>query len=139
MKTLEKFEIYDGNKQIDKRYKLVRVSRWIEVKENYNPNKRNALWDYVTDGCGYAPYSEHFNPKEGLYLDYFRWNGRNYAIGQFMVFGSIWDNIGHHVGYTENGEDHYITGFDSHELFNPILIEVDEYCQHVRVYEEVAI
>lgn len=139
MKTLQKFEIYDGKKQIDNRFNLVRVSRWIKIRQNYNPNKRNSLWDYVTDENGCHPYQDRFDPENGLSLDYFTWNGRNYAISQFMVFGAAWDCIGHFVGYIENGEDHYIQGFDSHDLFNPILVEVDEYGENVRIYEEKAV
>jgi hypothetical protein len=107
------------------------------VKQNYTPNKTNSLWDYVMDENGYKPYQDNFNPENGLFLDYFVWNGRTYALDQFLRFDSIADIIGHSTGYIENGEKHFLAGYDSHEIFNPVLIELDEYCEHVRIYEEI--
>lgn len=115
---------------------IKRLSRWIEIKHNYNPSKRNSLWDYVTDGYGYHPYDDRFNPDEndGLFLDYFTWNGSTWALDQFLALGSVWWG-GAPIEYTENGEIHYISGVDGDNYFNPIYIEFDEYCEHVRVYE----
>ena len=104
MKTLQKFDIYDGKEHIDNDHCFVRVSRWIKVKQNYSPNKNNKLWDYVVDSFGRHPYQENFDTSDGLYLDYFTHNGRNYALGQFYSFGSIADSIGHFAGYYENGK-----------------------------------
>lgn len=142
MKELQKFDIYPGAnynpvETIDTKYNYVRVSRWIKVKQNYNPRKNNRLWDYVTDENGYKPHNDNFNPENGLYLDYFRFNGRTYAIEQFFAFGSIADTIGHASGYIENGEKHYLQGFDNENIYNPIFIELDEYGENVRIYEEV--
>lgn len=137
MKDLVKYEIYDGKGAIDEKHGLRRVSRWISIKHNYNPNRNNALYDYVMDEYGYKPYSDNFNPANGLYLDYFIFNGRNYAIEQFTAIGCIWDCIGHAIGYIENGETHYLSAFDSENYFNPLFIELDEYGERVRVYEEI--
>lgn len=64
-----------------------RISRWITVKTNYHPAKNNCLWEYVTDGNGYKPYQAEFNPENGLYLDYFTFNGKNYAVEVFYHSG----------------------------------------------------
>lgn len=142
MKTLQKFDIYPGAncnpvETIDNSHNYKRVSRWIEIKHNYTPNSRNALWDYVTDENGYHPYQDNFNPDNGLYLDYFKWNGRTYAVEQFAAFGSVMDCIGHSTGYVENGEKHYLSGYDMDNYYNPVMIELDEYGERCRVYIEV--
>ena len=135
MKRLTSFSIYDG-KECENDYSYIRKSRWIKIKTNYKPSKRNALWDYVTDGSGYHPYQDQFNPAEGLYLDYFTYNGRNYSIDQFMRIGCAFDCMGRYLGYYENGDKHYLAGYDSADYFNPIFIELDEYGENVRIYEE---
>ena len=138
MKELRSFDIYDG-KEHERDYNFCRVSRWIKVKQNYRPNKRNSLWDYVTDGAGYNTYSDNFNPEKnnGLFLDYFTFRGKNYALEQFIAIGCIWDNIGHSAGYYEHGEKHFISAYDRDSYYNPLYIELDECGEIVRVYEEV--
>ena len=108
-----------------------RISRWIKIRQNYSPNKRNPLWYYVTDGNGYREGEEKFNIDSGLFLDYFVWNGRKWAIGQFLhlSYPMMWED--------ENGKICWISGYDSEDYYNPILIELDENCEMVRVYEEV--
>lgn len=114
---------------------LIRRSRWIKVCRNYNPNKRNALWYYVTDGNGYREGQTNFDPSSGLYLDYFRWNGRNWALEQFYRLGGIMG--GAPIFFEdEDGKTSYIAGYDSENYYNPILIEVDDCGEYVRVYEE---
>lgn len=108
---------------------IKRVSRWIEIKHNYSPNKRNSLFYYATDENGYRDGQNAFNPANGLYLDYFKWNGRTWAIEQFMRFD-------YPIFYEENSKLHYLAGYDSENYYNPILIEIDEYGERVRVYEE---
>ena len=111
--------------------KIRRISRWIAIKHNYSPNRGNSLWYYVMDGSGYREGNPNFNPHDGLYLDYFRWNGRNWAIEQFyrMDYPEFWED--------EDGKLNWLSGYDSENYYNPILIEIDEYCENVRVYEEV--
>ena len=114
-----------------------RVSRWIEVKHNYTPNKCNSLWDYVTDENGYKPYQDNFNPENGLFLDYFRWNGKTWAVEQFWCLGNPF-----YVPVTYSYEDKegklfFLSGVDTENIFNPIYVEFDEYHERVRVYEKV--
>lgn len=109
---------------------IKRVSRWIEIKHNYSPNKRNSLFYYATDENGYRDGQNAFNPANGLYLDYFKWNGRTWAIEQFM-------RLDYPIFYNDsNGKLGVISAYDSENYYNPILIELDEYGEHVRVYEE---
>ena len=114
---------------------IYRLSRWIRIQRNYNPNKRNRLYYYAMDGNGYREGQNGFDPKNGLYIDFFHWNGRTYAIEQFIMLGSIW------CPYTctfndKDGKMHYLSGYDSENYFDPILIELDEYGEYVRVYTE---
>lgn len=115
-----------------------RISRWIEIKHNYNPSKRNSLWDYVSDENGYRPHSDSFNPENGLSLDYFRFRGRTFAVEQFYVLGGVWVG-GTPIFYNDkDGKLGYISTVDMDgNMFHPIYGEWDEYCEHVRLYEEV--
>lgn len=114
---------------------LIRRSRWIKVRQNYRPNRRNSLWYYVTDGNGYREGQSNYDPSSGLFLDYFVWNGRKWAIGQF---NSASGTMGIPPIYFENddGKTSFIAGYDSENYYNPILIEIDDCGEHVRVYEE---
>lgn len=111
--------------------KIYRCSRWIKIKHNYNPNKRNSLYYYTVDGYGYREGTENYNPIEhdGKYIDYFCWNGRKWAVEQFL-------KLDYPIFYEENDKLCYLSGYDSEEYYNPILIECDEYYEHVRVYTE---
>lgn len=109
--------------------KIYRVSRWIKIQHNYNVGKHNSLYYYATDENGYRDGQTSFDPKNGLYLDYFRWNGRTWAIEQFL-------RLSFPIFFEENGKTQYIAGYDSENYYNPILIEIDEYGEYVRIYEE---
>lgn len=120
----------------DKKHKITRVSRWITIKQAYNISKRNGLFEFCTDENGYKPGETNFNPENGTYLDYFRFNGRNYAIEQFVGIGSI-ACPGTPYEFTDtDGETHTIRAVDFWgDLFNPYYIELDSYGERVRVYE----
>lgn len=107
--------------------KIYRVSRWIRIKYNYNVSKRNRLYYYATDENGYTEGSANFNPN-GLFLDYFTFHGKNYAINQFF-------RLDYPIFFEENGKTTYLAGYDSENYYNPILIEIDEYGEYVRIYE----
>lgn len=114
-----------------------RVSGWIRIKTNYNPTERNSLWYYVQDENGCNPNQYAFNPENGLFLDYFTFRGKNYALDQFMALNNTFWNP---VGYTyinEGGKTVSLAGVDSENYFNPIYIEIDPCGERVRVYEEV--
>lgn len=114
---------------------IVRLSRWLKIHKNWHPNRRNELWPYVRDLDGYAEGQRGFNPSGGLYVDYFVWKGKKWAIERFIALGGPWG--GPPVMFEdENGKKSYIAGYDSENYHNPILIETDECYEHVRVYEE---
>lgn len=116
--------------------KLERISRWITIKHAYNVSKKNALAYYAKDENGYKEGQTNFNPENGLYLDYFHFNGKNYAIEQFISNSPMWSN-GTQFFTDTDGKLTYIAGYDSENYYNPILIELDEYGEHVRIYKEV--
>ena len=134
MKELKTFSVWNGETK-ENDYTVERVSRWIKIQEAYNVTPRHSLYDYSSDEYGYNPQNDKFNPENGTSVYYFVWNGRKYALDQFIRFGSFME-LGHYYGYVENGEKHYFSGYDSETIFNSMLIEIDEYCEHVRVYFE---
>ena len=109
---------------------IVRISRWIKIRQNYNVSKRNSLYYYATDENGYREGQTNYNPENGLYLDYFKFNGRTYAIEHFyrMDYPIFFEN--------EDGKTSYIAGYDGENYYNPFLIEIDECGENVRLYEE---
>lgn len=114
-----------------------KLSRWIEIKYNLNPNKRNRLWYYVTDENGYRPSQDEFNPKDYLELIYFRFKGRNYALNQFYRIGSM-VVAGKPHEYTDRQGTHVICAVDLEgDLYHPLYIEVNTTGEAVCVYEEV--
>lgn len=119
----------NGNKK-----DFYRVSRWIKVRTNYNVSKRNRLYEFAMDENGCKPNDANFNPDNGLFLDYFTFNGRNYATEQFYLLDCMW--IGEQYTYTENKEKHSLSAVDMFgNLYNPVYVEFDAFCERVRVYE----
>lgn len=116
-----------------------RVSRWIKVRENYNPSKRNSLFDYVQDGYGYNPYNENYDPENngGAFLTYFRFGGRNYATEQFLALGNPFYNPVTYSYTDDHDKTCFLSGVDGDNYYNPYYVEFDEYMEYVRVYEEV--
>lgn len=121
---------------IDGKHRLTRLSRWITIRSNYNVGKHNSLYDFATDGVGYHPYQDEYNPEDGTYLDYFRFNGRTYAIGQFVALGSMWIGGEPYRFVDTDGTETTVGAVDFHGcLYDPIYIELDTYGERVRVYE----
>lgn len=121
---------HDGNK-------IERISRWIKIR-NLPVTKRHRLWGYATDGNGYHPYSEKFDPSTGVFLDFFTFNGTQFALEQFLSTSSAWAGDWNPF-YSENDVDDYVilSGFEAENYFTPLLIELDTICEAVRVYREV--
>ena len=121
---------------VDGKNTITRLSRWIQVKQNYNVNKRNSLYEFSTDENGYKPGQSKYNPDNGTYLDYFRFNGRNYAIDQFIALGSVWCGGAPYEFTDTDGKSTFIHAVDFYgDSFNPLYIELDEYGERVRVYK----
>ena len=118
--------------------KWERVSRWITLKTNSRPNKRNALWDYACDAYGYHPYQSKFDPSKGLYLDYFRYKGRTYALDQFCALGSVWVGGFPAMYMNEDGKLGVIGAVDMDEMFFPMYMEMEENSDRIRLYRRVS-
>lgn len=119
----------------DKQNRVKRVSRWIQIKQNYNVSKRNRLFEFSTDENGYTPAQENYNPENGTFLDYFRFGGRNYAINQFIALGSVWCGGAPYEFTDTDGKSTFIHAVDFYgDLYNPLYIELDESGERVRVY-----
>ena len=134
MKNIKITETWQNGEKTEKT--LRRLSRWIAIQQACDITPKHSLYDFCTDGNGYNPYSEKFNPENGTYLDYFRFNGKKYALADFCRLGSFMLPF----SYTWEEKDglHFISGSEmSGNIFKPLLIEVDAYCEKVRVYEEV--
>ena len=121
---------------VDGKNTVTRLSRWIQVKQNYNVDKRNSLYEFSTDENGYKPGHSEYNPANGTYLDYFHFNGHNYAIEQFIALGSVWCG-GAPYEFTDTDEKStFIHAVDFYgDLYKPLYIELDESGERVRVYK----
>lgn len=106
---------------------IARVSRYIKIRTDY-VTSRHSLYDY-------ADSSSEEDGKR--LLDYFIYHGKKYALNQFMRLGSM--IIPEVYQFEENGKTQFLSGVDSENYYNPLLIEVDEYGESVRIYEEIAV
>lgn len=99
---------------------LKKVSRWISVK-GLEVTEKHSLYCYGED-------TE--NGKRYVYT--FRYNGRLYALDQFLNRFGI-------MGFDKKCEEYpaFISGYDSENYYNPLLIEIDEYGEKVRLYTEI--
>ena len=119
----------------DGKHRITRLSRWITIQQNYNTSKRNSLYDYSTDGSGYHPHEDGYDPAGGTYLDYFRFGGRTYAIEQFVALGSMWIGGQPYRFIDTDGTISSVDAVDMYgDLYDPLYIELDEYGERVRVY-----
>lgn len=114
-----------------------KISRTITIKHNYNPGKNNSLWDYVTDENGYKPYQDEFNSTNGLFLDYFRFGGKTYALDQFLALGNpFWCPC--EYSYTDrDGKLFYLSGVDGDNYYKPLYIALDKYGGTLTVWERI--
>ena len=104
---------------------ITRISRHIKIRTDY-VTSRHSLFDY-------ADSSSEEDGKR--LLDYFVFKGKKYALNQFMRLGSMF--IPEVYQFEENDKTQFLSGVDSENYFNPLLIEIDDYCEYVRVYQEV--
>ena len=110
--------------------KMYRVSRWIKIRQNYNVSPRNHLYYYATDENGYRTGSTNFKHSSETFLDYFRFGNQTYAINQFL-------RLTYPIFYeTEDGKLAYLSGYDAEDYYNPLMIELSDDCEYVRLYSE---
>ena len=127
---MKQFRTADGKNTV------TRLSRWLQIKQNYNVNKRNSLYEFSTDENGYKPGQSEYNPVNGTYLDYFRFNGRNYAIEQFITLGSVWCGSASYEFTDTDGKNSFVCAVDFYgDLYKPLYIELDACGERVRVYK----
>lgn len=97
---------------------IKRVSRWINIKCRYvNPN--HILHGYSDNG-------------ELLYFHYKR---QDYALGQFLRF-----DLGpgaKTLKATCGAEEVVLSGYDATEMWYPLMIELDNRGEQIRLYQEV--
>lgn len=119
----------------DGKHEITRISRWIAIKTNYNVGKNNSLYEFSTDENGYTPGESNYNPENGTYLDYFRFNGKTYATSQFVGLGSVCCG-GQPYEFTDtDGKSTFVHAVDFYgDLYYPLYIELSECCDAVRVY-----
>ena len=93
--------------------KYNRVSRWIKLEYRTVTN-RHSLYDYADDGV----------------LICFRHGGRLYALGQFM-------RLSMPEFYEDNdGKMQYLSGYDCTEYYKPLVCEIDDGGEYIRLYQE---
>lgn len=98
--------------------KYERVSRWIKIHEKIITS-RHSLYDY----------SEHIDGEN--YLTYFRYKNKNFALSQFM-------HLSVPIFYEDtDGKLQYLSGYDSTEFYYPLICEIDDCGEYIRLYESV--
>ena len=96
-------------------YFFRRISNWIHLRYKHI-TKRHSLYDYADcDGD----------------LIYFRYNGRDYAMGEFISLGGMIDPM--RKGYVYGGEIHPLHAVTLSSL--PLYLELSENAEYVRLYE----
>ena len=105
--------------------KFYRLSRWISVQW-LQVTERHPLWYYAEK-----------DTQEGnkRWVECFRWNDTLYAMGQFMRFNTPFVHDAEPI-LIDGKEKIWLAGFDANEYFDPIMIEIHDDCEHVRVYKE---
>lgn len=102
--------------------KIKRVSRWLKIRSTYGITARHSLYDFC----------DTYNDNS---IDYFIYKGKKYALGQFMRFGGCCTSA--YIQWYENGKLCFLSGYDCTNFYNPLLIEVSECGEAVRLYMEV--
>lgn len=111
---------------------LERLSDWLDIKTDCDIPTTHPLWDYATDDYGRHPYEKEFDGSGTTYLDYFNFEDKEFAINQFLLRHSLV------CGFDLECKRYpsYIMGYNAEELYNPLLIEFDEY-DKCRLYREL--
>lgn len=106
---------------------LKRCTRWLKIRTDYNVTSRHQ--------CYY--YAEDIGNGENC-VDYFMLYGHKIALNRFYRFGTMFTPQPPEMWY-ENDVLHHISGYDSENYFDPMLIELDPLGEYVRVYREVTV
>jgi len=100
---------------------LKRTTRWITI-QTIEVTKKHSLY------C----YGEKLEDSNKRIVNAFRYHNRWYAIGQFLSRFGI-------MGFDKDCKEYpaFISGYDGDgNIFNPMLCELDEYGEKIRLYIE---
>ena len=103
------------------------TGRWISVQCAPAITPRHDLWSYGDD-----------NGDGTRSIWYFTHYGHRFALGQFLRFGGPW---GPSVTPTWEEDDglHHMSGVEVDRWDEPLMIELDEHGEAVRVWQEVTL
>jgi hypothetical protein len=102
------------------------TGRWISIQLAPAITPRHSLWDYGDDnGDG----------TRSAYI--FTHYGRRFSLDQFVRFGSVW-GASYPLTWEEADGLHHMAGYEAHRYDAPLMIELNEYGDAVRVWQEVA-
>ena len=101
------------------------TGRWIPIRCAPSITPRHALWEYGDD-----------NGDGSRSCYYFTHYGHRFALCQFIRYGGPW---GPPVPLTWEEDDglHHMAGVQADRWDAPLLIELSESCEAVRVWQEV--
>lgn len=101
------------------------TGRWIALQCAPGITPRHGLYEYGDDngdGTRDAWYFTHY--------------GHRFALGQFFRFGGPW-GLSHQPMWEEADGLHHMAGVEADRWDAPLMIELSECCDAVRVWQEV--
>lgn len=101
------------------------TGRWISIQCSPAITSRHSLWEYGDDNGDGTRSLWHFSHY-----------GRRFALGQFYRYGSPW-GLSNPPTWEEADGLHHVAGLEEGSWFNPLLIELSECGDAVRVWQEV--
>lgn len=101
---------------------LVRLSRWIKLHYD-DVSKRHPLYYYA----------DIDSSDDSALLVWFQFRGKKYALEQFIRMGGMWASPV--MFEDETGKLNHLSGYDCTDYYNPIMIELSEDGEYVRVYQ----
>lgn len=104
---------------------LTGTGRWISIQCAPAITPRHALWEYGDD-----------NGDGTRAVWYFTHYGRRFALGEFARYGGPWGPPVPPM-WEESDGLHHLSGVQIATWYLPLLIEFDECCEAVRVWQEV--
>ena len=107
-------------------YTLTGTGRWIPIQCAPAITPRHSLWEYGDD-----------NGDGTRAVWYFNHYGHRFALGQFIRYGGPWGPPVPPMWEEADGL-HHMAGVQANQWrLNPLMIELSECCEAVRVWQEV--
>lgn len=104
---------------------LTGTGRWIPIQCATAITPRHGLWEYGDD-----------NGDGTRVVLYFNHYGHRFALGEFIGYGGPWGPPVPPMWEEADGL-HHLNGVQADRYFDPLLIEISESCEAVRVWQEV--